>query len=137
MTSWAVISRPSWNSMPGRRRIVQTVAVLLGVISSAIWSCGCPWGVMMTRESKRHCAYAFSGRLSGERGLSVSDSDPPVMPTESVPPRRGELALLPVALEVEDAVEDDDDDPQAPRKPAVPSAREATAACLSASLCVL
>ena len=51
MTSSAVRSLPLWNVTPFRRRIVQVVASVFGVISSASTSCGTAPGVWVTRGS--------------------------------------------------------------------------------------
>ena len=75
--------------MPRAIRIVHSVALALGVSSSASTYIGCASGVSPIRGSYRLSILAKSTLVMVFSGSSVSALDPPVRPARSVPPLLG------------------------------------------------
>src|SRR6516164_8821940 len=86
MTSSAVSGLPLWKVMPCLTRSVHSVALALGVSSSASTYTGCAPGVSPTSGSYRLLIREKSTFVMGLSGLRVSAVDPPVSPARSWPP---------------------------------------------------
>src|ERR1700729_491469 len=106
MMSSAVSGLPSCHVIPGRSRIVQFVASLLGVTSFARTLATGPVGPKAVKGSKRFSVRAKSVLWTGVSALRLSEEEPPLKPAFRVPPRLGPPALDVVA-----------DDPQAASSP--------------------
>ena len=128
MTSSAVSGLPLWKVMPCLIRIVHSVALALGVSSSASTFTGCASGVSPTSGSYRLSILEKSTLVMALSGFRVSAVDPPVSPARSWPPGRGlptleavnALIVLPV--------------PQALSSPPAPTASEPARPALRKSL---
>ena len=75
--------------MPCLTRTVHSVALALGVSSSASTYTGCASGVSPTSGSYRLLILEKSTLVMALSGLSVSAVDPPVRPARNWPPVRG------------------------------------------------
>ena len=114
MTSSAPRVLPLWKVMPFFTRMVHSVALEFGTISSA--SCNRSWALLWKamRELKSWGDRARSGGVTWARGSSVSVLAPPVRPTRRVPPLIGLLDEAGVVVV-------DEEELQAPRSPPAPS----------------